>query len=144
MVVLVERISQTNSLVDHDRVSVKISLKLLFAFQGRIQNPVKYLRQYFLRICLTVENVELFLQKVSSQMFQWILNMPLNLLQLFNIAKVNKNMKVLDDSFPQNTFEQLPEVVDQTYSVKKVFLEILQNSQENTCARVSFLIKLQA
>ena len=29
-------------------------------------------------------------------------------------------------------------------SVKKVFLEILQNSQENTCVRVSFLIKLQA
>ena len=27
---------------------------------------------------------------------------------------------------------------------KKVFLEILQNSQENTCARVSFLIKSQA
>ena len=27
---------------------------------------------------------------------------------------------------------------------KKVFLEILQNSLENTCARVSFLIKLQA
>ena len=29
-------------------------------------------------------------------------------------------------------------------SVKKLFLEISQNSQENTCARVSFLIKLQA
>ena len=29
-------------------------------------------------------------------------------------------------------------------SVKKVFLEISQNSQENTCARASFLIKLQA
>ena len=28
-------------------------------------------------------------------------------------------------------------------SVKTVFLDILQNSQENTCARVSFLIKLQ-
>ena len=27
-------------------------------------------------------------------------------------------------------------------SVEKVFLEISQNSQENTCARVSFLIKL--
>ena len=27
---------------------------------------------------------------------------------------------------------------------KKVFLEISQNSQENTCARVSFLINLQA
>ena len=29
-------------------------------------------------------------------------------------------------------------------SVKKVFLEVLQNSKENTCARSSFLIKLQA
>ena len=27
---------------------------------------------------------------------------------------------------------------------KKLFLEISQNSQENTCARVSFLTKLQA
>ena len=29
-------------------------------------------------------------------------------------------------------------------SAEKVFLEISQNSHENTCARVSFLIKLQA
>ena len=28
--------------------------------------------------------------------------------------------------------------------LKKVFLKISQNSQQNTCARVSFLIKLQA
>ena len=28
-------------------------------------------------------------------------------------------------------------------SVKKEFLEISQKSQENTCARISFLIKLQ-
>ena len=34
--------------------------------------------------------------------------------------------------------------VVQRCSVNKVFLEISQNSQENTCARVSFLIKLQA
>ena len=33
--------------------------------------------------------------------------------------------------------------VAQRCSVKKVFLEISQNSQENTCARASFLIKLQ-
>ena len=38
------------------------------------------------------------------------------------------------------------EAVAQGCSVKKVFLEILQNSQENTCARakVAGLIKLQA
>ena len=36
------------------------------------------------------------------------------------------------------------EAVIQRRSVKKVFLEISQNSQENTCAKVAFLIKLQA
>ena len=36
------------------------------------------------------------------------------------------------------------EAVTQRCSVKKAFLEILQNSQENTCVRVSFLIKLKA
>ena len=35
------------------------------------------------------------------------------------------------------------EAVVQRCSVKKVFLEISQNSQENTCARASSLIKLQ-
>ena len=35
------------------------------------------------------------------------------------------------------------EAVARRCSVKKVFLEISQNSQENICARVSFLIKLQ-
>ena len=35
------------------------------------------------------------------------------------------------------------EVVARKCSVKKAFLEISQNSQENTYARASFLIKLQ-
>ena len=39
---------------------------------------------------------------------------------------------------------QHSEAVVQMYSVKKVFLEISQNSQENTCTRISFLIKFQA
>ena len=36
------------------------------------------------------------------------------------------------------------EAVARRCSVKKVFLQITQNSQENTCARICFLIKLQA
>ena len=36
------------------------------------------------------------------------------------------------------------EAVAQRCSVKKVFLEISQDSQGSTCARVSFLTKLQA
>ena len=39
--------------------------------------------------------------------------------------------------------KKCPEAVTRRCSVKKVFLDILQNSQENSCARVSFLIKLQ-
>ena len=38
----------------------------------------------------------------------------------------------------------MTEAIAQRCSVKKVFLEISQSSQENNCARVSFLIKLQA
>ena len=37
--------------------------------------------------------------------------------------------------------DHLSEVIVQRCSVKKVFLEILQNSQENTCTRISFLVK---
>ena len=40
--------------------------------------------------------------------------------------------------------EPLPEAVARKYFVKKVFLEISQNSQENACVRASFLIKWQA
>ena len=39
---------------------------------------------------------------------------------------------------------QSQETVASRCSVKKLFLEISQNSSENNCARVSFLIKLQA
>ena len=38
----------------------------------------------------------------------------------------------------------ITEAVAQRCSVTKVFLKISQNSQKNTCARTSFLIKLQA
>ena len=36
------------------------------------------------------------------------------------------------------------EAVVQRSSVKKMFIEVSKNSQENICTRVSFLIKLQA
>ena len=44
----------------------------------------------------------------------------------------------------QNVNFETIEAVVQRCSVKKMFLEISQNSQENICSRVSFLIKLQA
>ena len=44
----------------------------------------------------------------------------------------------------KNSKLPLTEAVAQKCFVKKVFLKISQNSQENTYARVSFLIRLQA
>ena len=46
------------------------------------------------------------------------------------------------DSFSNFDKQNHTEAVAWRCSVKKVFLEISQNSQENVCARVSFLIKL--
>ena len=60
---------------------------------------------------------QLFFQNATSSIFDRALNTPLKI---------------------------LIEAVVQRCSVKKVFLEIPQNSQENSCARVSFLINLQA
>ena len=53
-----------------------------------------------------------------------------------SIEYMNKTIKA-------KTFLHTVTVI-QRCSVKKRFLEISQNSQENTCTRVSFLMKLQA
>ena len=54
------------------------------------------------------------------------------------------DFKQSSKSFIQIKNNRGQEAVVQRCSIKKVFLEISQNSQENTCARVSFSIKLQA
>ena len=56
-------------------------------------------------------------------------------------ASTTRKMTLL---LQQKVLQLQSEAVVQRCSVKKVFLEILENSQEITCARVSFLIKLQA
>ena len=46
--------------------------------------------------------------------------------------------------FPEKVDERKLGAAVQRCSIKKLFVEISQNSQENTCARASFLLKLQA
>ena len=60
------------------------------------------------------------------------------------MQKLCRNCKVAKPEGVKCNVIAITEAVVQRYSVKKVFLEISQNSQENTCARVSFSIKLQA
>ena len=44
----------------------------------------------------------------------------------------------------EQSYIRKPEAVAQMCSVKKVLVEISQKTLENTCVKVSFLIKLQA
>ena len=64
--------------------------------------------------------------------------------QIWERKKKHENNSNESD-FSENEIPGLnsQEAVVQKCSVKKVFLEILQKSQEKTCARVSFLITLQ-
>ena len=61
----------------------------------------------------------------------------------FLLSFVKRQFVKLEKRFKSVTFESTEAVV-RSCSAKRVFLGISQNSQENTCARVSFLIKLQA
>ena len=60
--------------------------------------------------------------------------------------ELKKKSRRLSKLFIQKFFQSdsSPETVVWSCSVKKVFLEISQNSKENTCTGVSRLIKLQA
>ena len=58
-----------------------------------------------------------------------------------NTGKISRHFSCCEVQLMHQFFM---EAVVQRCSVKKVFLKILQNSQANTCARGSFLIKLQA
>ena len=65
----------------------------------------------------------------------------------FRIALTEKykSIKAIEDDFYHKVIEaKCTEEVAWRCSIKNVFLELSQNSQENTCARVSLLIKLQA
>ena len=65
---------------------------------------------------------------------------------LFRIVLTEKDesIKAAEDDFYHKVIEAKYAEADAQRCIKKMFLEISQNSQENTCARVSFLIKLPA
>ena len=60
------------------------------------------------------------------------------------LFRLNQTLDTVDKSYVSTWICSNPEAVAQRCSVKKVLLEISHNSQENTCVKVSLLIKLQA
>ena len=87
----------------------------------------KQLNCFCFRLNIFAGNISIFLLPLvnSSQIRRWV-----NLLAWSVICRKNYYVKIHG-----------PEAVIRRYSVKEVFLEISRNSQENTCARVSFLKK---
>ena len=72
--------------------------------------------------------------------WRWITKIIVTCTSQRNIETGESNIKQHRHQIHQVTYQV---AVFRRCSVKKVFLNISQNSQESTCARVSFLIKLQ-
>ena len=82
-------------------------------------------------LCEKCPNTELFLARIWTLFMQCMLSGDFK-------------EKVREFIVTHQTFSLMTESVAWKSSVKRVFLKISQNSQESTCARVLFLIKLQA
>ena len=74
--------------------------------------------------------------------FLHLINILASLLTVYNSIQ-NYDIICISETYLDSSIAET-EAVAQRFSVKKVLLEISQISQESTCVRVSFLIKLQA
>ena len=77
-----------------------------------------------------------------DRILKWLLK--LNVLKIVNTGLIKIQLKILSIKVTCWFHRRFTETVVQRCSVKKVLLKILQNSQENPCAGVVSLIKLQA
>ena len=110
-------------------------------WKRRVQNPFQHLRWSFLGKNLTAFRHYIFSQKAPSQMLHRVLKKLLN-------GDLSKVIVTCIAMFPYSITSanvmkcemwEMSEAAAQRCSVKNVFLEISQDSKENTCARVSFL-----
>ena len=100
--------------------------------------------QLFVNQAVTSEILELTLSFYST----WLKSQEKNEISWEGkeLLRWNKkrSLSFLKDFLLLKTLSDMIKAAVQRCSVKEVFLEISQNSQENTCASVSFLIKLLA
>ena len=112
----------------------------------RIRHFLRYVTSKSLRIYFysLISYICLILMKLMN--YKWIPRL-FNLFQINVVYTERATRDVLKQSCsahkPVNLNKNDPEALSRSCSVKSMFLEVSQNSQENSCARVSFLIKLQ-
>ena len=111
--------------------------ELCFMFiQVCIQCWVKYLNEWKSSILSSVPLYRNHHYKslYDTKNYQWV---PV---EHSSKLSTNKNVRCIQEKIERRRSE----AVTRSYSVKKVFLNFLKNLQENTCTRVSFLIKPEA
>ena len=104
-------------------------LSVFFQFAWRNYNITTKWYFHFLNYIYAVITI-----KLQNDTFTFQIRSFCTLLFLTAILKTTKNFTLCDKC--------ATEAVARRCSVKKVFLEILQSTQENTCARVYFLNKV--
>ena len=153
---------------DNNVVIIPVTLALHFLFSTKmvIKNTFdKWLRiKFFIETeLLVVDNAghhvikqsvlfNKWLPNVNYYNWTWQLSQELSYVSSLHASlRIKQNIYLFLMAIPLkqtlrfvNKITVILEAVAQMCFVRKVFLEILQNWQENTCARVSFLIKLQA
>ena len=121
---------------------------------GKIKNTSKY---SFLHSCcskeiLTMKQMKMKSMTVKTHLQEWTLFPRMNFIVFFSLYFLDYVLKYFrEPSWNWSHLVQvnrwwianIPEEVVRRCSVKKVFLKISQTSQQNTCVRVSFLIKLK-
>ena len=102
--------------------------------QSLILNKVTGLRPALWHRCFPANLAKFLRTPIFTKHLWWLLLYKSYFKSEFSLYVTEVAEKALSILF-------LTEAVTQRCSIKNVFLEILQNSQENSCARVSFLIK---
>ena len=98
-----------------------------------------FLTEHFWMTASAMRDIVTFLYATNfSHQPQWITEQTSKQHKEMNFKWVKKQFT--NHAYSNNNQKKLSEVL----YIKKTFLKILQNSQENSCTRVSFLIKLQA
>ena len=143
----------------HRNVNKRYVTVLLECIQLNLKSVVKFIQTQNLNfLCLQLLTQEQVFKNLGTTLSDILLSHSKDKQKLGNFFHTVKlgdyfffylgllsTVCILSDSMFSNGYDCLCSKADtQMCSVKKMFLEISINSQENTCARVYFLVKLQA
>ena len=108
-------------------------------------NAIRHFSEIIAFLSASLSTSHLFCQNYTELSFNGLMTLCINSSAFRNILKcLLLQVLLLSLSLPHNSYILKQRSSHQMRSIKKLLLKISQNSQENTYARASFLIKLLA